>query len=51
MGALVVEFSSQAVPQPFLDPSIIQRRIQADKQWKLEQEKIAKQERGTSSSS
>jgi hypothetical protein len=38
-----VEFSSQ-IPKPFLDPSIIQRRIQADKQWKAEQAKKSKQE-------
>jgi hypothetical protein len=35
----VVEFSSQAVPQPFLDPSVIQRRIQIEKQRKAEEEK------------
>jgi hypothetical protein len=39
----VVEFSSRAVPQPFLDPSIMQRRILAEKQWKVEQEKKLKQ--------
>jgi hypothetical protein len=39
----VVEFSSQAVPQPFLDPSIIQRRIQLDTQRKAEVEKAKMQ--------
>jgi hypothetical protein len=39
----VVEFPSQAVPQPFLDPSIIQRRIQLDKQRKAEAEKAKSQ--------
>jgi hypothetical protein len=39
----VVEFSSRAIPQPFLDPSVIQRRIQAEAQWKREQEILSKQ--------
>jgi len=43
----VVEFSSQ-IPMPFLDPSIIQRRIQVDKHWKAEQVKKSKQEGGPS---
>jgi hypothetical protein len=38
-----VEFPSQAVPQPFLDPSIIQRRIQLDKQRKAEAERAKSQ--------
>ena len=46
-SALVIEFSFQT-PKPFLDPSIIQRRIQADKQWKTEQEKKRKQDAGPS---
>lgn len=35
----VVEFSSRAVPQPFLDPSILQRRFQENQQWNLAQER------------
>jgi hypothetical protein len=34
-----IEFSSRGCPQPFLDPSIMQRRIQAENQRKLEQER------------
>ena len=41
----VVEFSFQT-PKPFLDPSIIQRRVQAEKEWKANQEKKRKQEAG-----
>ncbi|KAG9235586.1 hypothetical protein BJ875DRAFT_266712 [Amylocarpus encephaloides] len=37
------EFSSQIVPQPFLDPSIMERRIAAEKQWAADKEKIEKQ--------
>ncbi|CZR55396.1 uncharacterized protein PAC_05283 [Phialocephala subalpina] len=40
----VVEFNSRAVEQPFLDPSIMQKRIEAEKQWKAEQEKSSKAE-------
>ena len=47
---VVAEFSSAAVPQPFLDPSIIQRRIQAEKQWKAEQERKSEQTEESSSS-
>jgi hypothetical protein len=36
---LAVEWSSQEAPSPFLDPSIIQRRIAAEKQWKPENSK------------
>ena len=36
--SVIVEFSSQAVPQPFLDPSILKSRFQANQQWKLEEE-------------
>ncbi|PSS08697.1 hypothetical protein M430DRAFT_22927 [Amorphotheca resinae ATCC 22711] len=46
----VVEFSSRAVPQPFLDPSIIQRRIQAAKQQEIDHERRSKLG-GSSSSS
>lgn len=41
---VVVEFNSRAVEQPFLDPSIMQKRIEAEKQWKAEQEKSSKAE-------
>ncbi|KAH6669257.1 hypothetical protein B0J14DRAFT_657353 [Halenospora varia] len=37
----VKEFTSQMTPQPFLDPSILQLRIQGQKQWKIDQEKKA----------
>jgi hypothetical protein len=47
---IVREFSSRAVSQPFLDPTIIQQRIQADKQWKIEQKRKLKQGDGGSSS-
>ena len=33
----VVEFSSRATPQPFLDPSILQTRNQMQRQWEKEQ--------------
>lgn len=36
---IVREFSSTALPQPFLDPSIIQRRIEANKKWQAEQDR------------
>ncbi|KAF8865192.1 hypothetical protein BDZ45DRAFT_736300 [Acephala macrosclerotiorum] len=45
----VIEFNSRAVPQPFLDPSIIQQRIQAEKQWKAEQERKNKLEESSQS--
>ena len=45
----VVEFYSRATPQPFLDPSIIENRIQAEKQWKIMQERINKQNEALSS--
>ncbi|KIM97866.1 hypothetical protein OIDMADRAFT_20274 [Oidiodendron maius Zn] len=40
----VVEFSSQAVPQPFLDPSVIQRRVKTDNERNLGKRNISKQE-------
>jgi hypothetical protein len=43
----VIEFSFQT-PKPFLDLSIVQRRIQAEKQWKVEQDKKRKEEAGPS---
>ncbi|PMD20896.1 hypothetical protein NA56DRAFT_704133 [Hyaloscypha hepaticicola] len=43
----VTEFSFQT-PKPFLDPSILQRRIQAGNQWKAEQEKKQRLEGGPS---
>ena len=46
---LVHEFSSQAVPQPFLNPNILQQRIQVENQSKMDQEKMLK--RGGNSSS
>ncbi|KAG0651860.1 hypothetical protein D0Z07_0808 [Hyphodiscus hymeniophilus] len=46
----VTEFSSRAVPQPFLDPSIVQRRLQADKQWNIDQARKSKQEQAAASS-
>ena len=46
-SAAVTEFSFQT-PKPFLDPSILQRRIQAGTQWKAEQEKKQKLEGGPS---
>ncbi|KAE8450718.1 hypothetical protein EG329_006063 [Mollisiaceae sp. DMI_Dod_QoI] len=45
----VAEFNSRAVPQPFLDPSIIQKRIQAEKQWKEGQERRGKLEESSRS--
>jgi len=45
----VIEFSSSAVPQPFLDPSIIELQMQAEKQWKVEAAK--KKETNAASSS
>ncbi|PVH87118.1 hypothetical protein DL98DRAFT_581847 [Cadophora sp. DSE1049] len=38
----VIEFSSGAVPMPFLDPSIITQRIQEEKEWKAKQERESK---------
>ncbi|KUJ24507.1 uncharacterized protein LY89DRAFT_23953 [Mollisia scopiformis] len=35
----VIEFNSQATPQPFLDLTIIPKRIQAEKQHRAEQDK------------
>ncbi|KAM3067550.1 hypothetical protein ACMFMG_000134 [Clarireedia jacksonii] len=47
----VVEFSSSAIPQPFLDPSIFQKRVQMEKEWRLRQEKKAQASRGQTASS
>ncbi|KAH8679967.1 hypothetical protein BGZ60DRAFT_370004 [Tricladium varicosporioides] len=49
-GILVKEFTSQMTPQPFLDPSILQLRIQAQKQWESDREKKAQTEAQASSS-
>jgi len=49
--SVTVEFSSQAIPQPFLDPNILKSRFQANQQWKLEQERNASDEAPISSSS
>lgn len=35
-----VEFKGSAVPQPFLDPSIMQKRAQTEIELKEDQEKI-----------
>ncbi|RDL33231.1 uncharacterized protein BP5553_08670 [Venustampulla echinocandica] len=45
----VVEFTSQEPPQPFLDPSIIQRRIQYAKQYEIDQRKQMEQQAPSSS--
>ncbi|KAG9241516.1 hypothetical protein BJ878DRAFT_570097 [Calycina marina] len=37
-----MEFSSQAVPMPFLDPSIMLRRLQAEHKRKAEQDRKIK---------
>ncbi|KAH8596757.1 hypothetical protein B0O99DRAFT_509490 [Bisporella sp. PMI_857] len=47
-GVTIVEFSSRAVPMPFLDPCIMQQRIQADKQWEADQGKKPRQEQEAS---
>ncbi|EPE24591.1 hypothetical protein GLAREA_08443 [Glarea lozoyensis ATCC 20868] len=44
-----VEWSSQEIPKPFLDPTIIQRRIAAEKQWKQENDKNTRQQAGRGS--
>jgi len=49
-SSIVREFSSRGVPQPFLDPSIMQRRIQIEKLWTAEQEKKLNQRDRQSSS-
>ena len=46
---LVHEFSSQAVPQPFLNPNILQQRVQVENQSQMDREKTTK--RGVNSSS
>ncbi|TGO48697.1 hypothetical protein BCON_0232g00050 [Botryotinia convoluta] len=35
----VMEFNGFAIPQPFLDPSIMQKKVQLERERKLEQEK------------
>ncbi|KAF7960963.1 hypothetical protein EAE96_000633 [Botrytis aclada] len=40
----VVEFNGSSIPQPFLDPSIMQKKAQMERERKLEQEKIARQQ-------
>ncbi|PQE29908.1 hypothetical protein CJF32_00000571 [Rutstroemia sp. NJR-2017a WRK4] len=47
----VVEFNSSAIPQPFLDPSIVQKRAQMDREWQLRQEKTARASRDQAASS
>lgn len=38
----VIEFSSGAVPMPFLDPAVLSRRIQEEKEWKEKQDRESK---------
>ncbi|KAF7938700.1 uncharacterized protein EAE98_001038 [Botrytis deweyae] len=40
----VVEFNGSAIPQPFLDPSIMQKKAQLERERKLEQEKSTRQQ-------
>ncbi|KAI9648797.1 hypothetical protein NHQ30_003437 [Ciborinia camelliae] len=40
----VVEFNGSAYPQPFLDPSIMQKRLQVEREWKAEQERIKQEQ-------
>ncbi|TGO53969.1 hypothetical protein BOTNAR_0281g00130 [Botryotinia narcissicola] len=40
----VVEFNGSAIPQPFLDPSIMQKKAQLERERRLEQEKIRRQQ-------
>ncbi|ATZ49945.1 hypothetical protein BCIN_05g03400 [Botrytis cinerea B05.10] len=42
-GVRVVEFNGSAIPQPFLDPSIMQKNAQLEREWKLEQERNRRQ--------
>ncbi|KAK6612311.1 hypothetical protein H4I96_01524 [Botrytis cinerea] len=42
-GVRVVEFNGSAIPQPFLDPSIMQKNAQLGREWKLEQERNRRQ--------
>jgi len=46
----VVEVPHEAFPQPFLNPSIIQERIEADKRWKTAQQRMKEPEAVSSSS-
>ncbi|TEY39046.1 hypothetical protein BOTCAL_0470g00040 [Botryotinia calthae] len=43
-GVRVVEFNGSAIPQPFLDPSIMQKKAQLEREWKLEQERSRRQQ-------
>ncbi|KAH7319476.1 hypothetical protein BKA65DRAFT_556897 [Rhexocercosporidium sp. MPI-PUGE-AT-0058] len=40
----VIEFRSGDVPMPFLDPTIIPRRVQEEKEWNAKQERDKKVE-------
>ncbi|KAF7856944.1 hypothetical protein EAF04_009704 [Stromatinia cepivora] len=44
----VVEFNGFATPQPFLDPSIMQKRAQLEREWKVNEERIRRQQLETS---
>ncbi|KAJ8066411.1 hypothetical protein OCU04_005472 [Sclerotinia nivalis] len=44
----VVEFNGFATPQPFLDPSIMQKRAQLEREWKVNQERVRRQQFETS---
>ncbi|TVY67516.1 hypothetical protein LSUE1_G007884 [Lachnellula suecica] len=37
----------EGVPQPFLNPSIIQQRIQTEQQWQIAQDRARTQEAGS----
>lgn len=40
----VVEFNGSTTPQPFLDPSIMQKRAQLEREWKADQERNRRQQ-------
>jgi len=42
ISGTVIEFSSGAVPMPFLDPAVLSRRIQEEKEWKEKQDRESK---------
>ncbi|CAD6441882.1 c92fb853-3db9-454d-8703-68e1ef7e0024 [Sclerotinia trifoliorum] len=44
----VVEFNGLATPQPFLDPSIMQKRAQLEREWKVNQEMVGREKPETS---
>ncbi|APA09761.1 predicted protein [Sclerotinia sclerotiorum 1980 UF-70] len=44
----VVEFNGFATPQPFLNPSIMQKKAQLEREWKVNQERIRRQQPETS---